>query len=168
MKLKINYSKSVKELIKAGNYSYTNSDITSDSFPSKEKGTVNLEAILFKPRAYSSFEGILKGLEAKGLRAGTLKELLEFGIEYPKGQSKYPIVAVGSVWRDPDDRRSVPCLWSGVSERGLDLRWFADGWRRYYRFLAFRKSGNEVNQGTTVTHEHYFKLVCSCGETKIL
>ena len=174
MKLKINYSKSVKELIKAGNYSYTNSDITSDSFPSKEKGTVNLEAILFEPKDYSRSEGILKEMETHGLKPATLKELLEFGIKYPKEQLKHYVAALGSVWRRPDGGRYVPVLNGDGSERHLDLVWFGGSWAQDYRFLACKVSrtlGTLDSGSLEKEHKHLWtvkELVCSCGEVKSL
>ena len=174
LKLKINYSKSVEELVKAGKYAYVNSDITSDIFPSSESGTANLEAVIFEPKGYSSSEGILKEMETVGLKPATLKELLEFGIKYPKEQLKHYVVALGSVWRYPFGGRHVPYLWGYVSERRLDLLWFDSSWDQDDRFLACKVSrtlGTLDSGSLEKEHKHLWtvkELVCSCGEVKSL
>lgn len=138
-KIAIDYGKSVEELVRAGRYDYANSDVTAKNFPPQGKGTAQLDAVLVHLNRYVESEEVLAELEKVGLRAGTLQELLAFGVQYPNVQREYPIVALGSVWRDPYGDRYVPYLWGRGSERHLDLRWFDYSWGDHDRFLAFRK-----------------------------
>ena len=82
---------------------------------------------------------VLKKLEKLGLRPATLPELLAFGATYPNKQRKFPIVALGSVWRYWEGYRFVPYLWENGARRDLGLGWLERGWDAYYRFAAVRK-----------------------------
>lgn len=44
-----------------------------------------------------------------------------------------------SVWRNWDDNRHVPYLWSNADERNLNLNWLDNRWNAHYRFAAVRK-----------------------------
>ena len=128
------YARSVEDGVKAGNYNWSNSAITSSNFPSTRKGTseVNIHLIHFNKNMNT--DQVLSELDKQGLRSAELLELLAFGVAYPEKQREFPIVALGSVWH-----RRVPCLVRGDSERYLDLRWIDSGWYEIYRFAAVRK-----------------------------
>ena len=135
----VDYGKRLSAMIKAGKYDWVNSDITEKNFPpTREEGVqpVTLELIHFD-RAISS-EDALAELDTMGFRPANLEELLAFGAKYSEEQRKYPIVALGSVWRRLGDRY-VPILWDDSNGRRLRLRWFAGAWYSGYRFLAVRK-----------------------------
>lgn len=57
----------------------------------------------------------------------------------PNLQREFPIVALGSVWRDGGGGRHVPVLGCGGAGRRLSLGWFEFGWDDGYRFLGVRK-----------------------------
>ncbi len=65
--------------------------------------------------------------------------LLALGAEYPDLQKEFPIVALGSVWRDLGGRRLVAYLAYWRSKRSLGLRWVGLDWGGPCRFLAASK-----------------------------
>ena len=135
----VDYNRSLSKMIKAGNYDWFNDNITAKNFPLKGKGKHELEAILFHfDRDIESEEAIAE-MDKQGYRPGRIEELLALGGKYPNLQKEFPIVALGSVWRNPDGHRSVPFLHRNGSERNLRLGWFGYGWHANDRFLAFRK-----------------------------
>ena len=93
-------------------------------------------------------DAVLKEFESHKppLRAATLPELLAFDATYPEKQHEFPIVALGSVWRDRRGNRDVPCLLWRASERSLDLYWHDDGWGGHCRFAAVRLPAGEAGK----------------------
>lgn len=137
--IQINYDRSVKDAIKAGNYDWKNDDITSKNFPSQETGTREATVELFHYGKDMSTDEVLADLDKQGYRAATLKELLALGEKHPDLQREFPIIGLGSVWQGSDGNRCCPCLSWGVSERSLGLRWIDSRWRDDCRFAAVRK-----------------------------
>src|SRR3989344_4382360 len=110
-KVFVDYGQTLQQMIANGKYDYANSDITSGNFPTTAndgKQEVVVELAHFGRDMES--DAVLKKFEARGLRAATLPELLAFGATYPEKQREFPIVALGSVWRDRGGGRDVPCL----------------------------------------------------------
>lgn len=134
----VDYTRTLKQMIVAGCYDWTNEDITAGHFPISGTGkvTVGLE-LVHLDRIVSTSE-VLCALEERGLRPATLVELLAFGEKYPEEQRKYPIVALGSAWQSPRGRH-VPYLHRGDAKRDLDLAWNDRDWGGVFRFLAVRK-----------------------------
>ena len=87
----------------------------------------------------ASTEEVLAEMDKRGLRPVLYEELLAFAKAHPDEQRKYPIVALGSVWVDPDGFRDVACLNEDGDERSLGLSWYDDDWRGFCRFLAVSK-----------------------------
>lgn len=144
-KVTVDYSKSLAEMIAAGSYDRKNNDIADKHFPIPKlpaglptKIELNLKLTYFN-KCVTSEKAIAK-LKKRGLRPATLPEMLAFGAAYKEKQREFFIVAFGSVWRNLDGHRSIPCLWGSSSERGLGLGWFESDWRPRYRFLAVRES----------------------------
>ncbi len=152
-KVVMDYSQSLADMIKAGNYNWVNSDITEKNFPLPKipaglspstssgqatKVELNLELIRFN-RSISSNDAIAE-LKKMGLRPATLPELLSFGSTYPEKQREFPIVALGSVWQNWLGFRLVPFLWSASDRRDLYLPLVECDWPEGYRFLAVRES----------------------------
>ena len=134
----VNYSQSLAEMIKAGKYDWTNSDITEKHFPVKGGGVVErMLTIHHYNRAMESKE-VIAALEAIGKEPVPVEDLLAFGAKYPEEQQKYPIIALGSVARVRGSR-DVPYLGRRDSERVLGLRWFGGRWSEDCRFLARNK-----------------------------
>ena len=137
--LTVDYSKTFEQMIAAGSYDWVSSDITSEHFPVKGTGEIELEGQLIHYGRNMSSEAVLADLDQRGLRPATMAELLAFGAKYPELQRQFPIVELGSVWQSPDGDRDVGCLGRGGRGRGLRLGWFEDDWYADCRFLAFRK-----------------------------
>ena len=135
----INYNRSVEDGIKAGNYDWKNNDITSKHFPSQETGSREVVIELFHFGKDMSTDEVLAELDKQGYRPATLKELLPLGEKYPNLQREFPIIALGSVWRDSNGNRFCPYLGRDGSERNLDLRWVGRRWGDGCRFAVVRK-----------------------------
>ena len=125
-RVRVNYDLSVKEAVSAGKYDWENDDINDKNFPSKRSGLAQIDIRLVHFNKDMSSEDVLKELDKMGLRPAELPELLALGAEYPDEQRKYPIVALGSVWRGWGGSRVVPCLVRGGGERYTGLSWFDD------------------------------------------
>jgi hypothetical protein len=135
----VNYGLTVEEAILAGQYGWSNENVTSSNFPATRSGEHQLEAVLVHFDRSISGEKALAKLDGMDLRAGELHELLAVGAQHPDKQRRFPIVALGSKWQDPVGYWSVPYLGNWFGERGLRLGWFDGDWNGYCRFLAFRK-----------------------------
>ena len=135
----INYGLSVEDAVKAGKYDWSNSDISTKHFPSKRKGTAEVEIILlhFNRDMYSG--DMFRELDKQGgLRPAELHEGLVVGAKYPDIQRKFPVVVLGSVWRDPYGYRYCAFLYGNGSGRFLGLSplgW----WDDFCRFAAVCK-----------------------------
>jgi len=139
IKIVIDYTKTLAEMISAGKYDWTDSDITSNSFPVKGEGKQEREHVLFHFNRFISSDDVIKEMDKAGFQPAVIEELLALGEAQPELQKQFPIVALGSVWRDSDGYCHVPCLSRYGVERGLNLDYFEDDWDEDYRFLARRK-----------------------------
>ena len=137
--VKVNYDLSLREMIRAGKYDYTNEDITAQNFPVKGSGQEKVAIELVHFNRDMEAKEVLKEFEKKGLRPATLAELLAFGVAYPEQQRDFPIVELGSVWKGRDGDRLVAYLWGSGSDRELDLDWRGRGWDAQCRFAGVRK-----------------------------
>lgn len=135
----VNYDLSLAAMIRVGQYDWVNSDITSEHFSVKGKGTKEVALELVHFDRYIESEEAIRELNRRGLRPATIEELLAFGAKYPKVQRGFPVVALGSVWRRLPGFSSVPCLWGDSVGRSLGLSWFEGRWDGDYRVLAVRK-----------------------------
>ena len=113
----VDYRKSLWDMIKAGNYDRYNGDINASHFPiKKSKGRVKLNIELVYYGKFMVSDEVVRDLDNRGLRPATLPELLAFGAKskYPDIQCDFPIVVLGSVWRNKQAYRLVPILpWNG-------------------------------------------------------
>ncbi len=138
-KIVVDYSQTIEHMIDAaGLYDWNNINIIAGCFPVKGEGQVELEPELVHFDRTRSSEVALAELDKRGLRPGTIEELLAFGEAYPEVQREFRIVALGSVAR-VDGSRYVPFLDRDGSRRYLNLQWFGGDWYGHCRFLAFRK-----------------------------
>jgi hypothetical protein len=135
----VNYDFSQPEMIAAGKYDWTNSDITAECFPVKGKGQANVNFIVKHFARSISTEAALKELDNEGLRPATIEELLAFGAKYPDEQRKCPVIALVSVSADSSGSRRVACLYGCDSWRGLGLSFIDNRWGDCCRFLAVGK-----------------------------
>lgn len=135
----VNYNLSVKKAIKAGNYDWTNDDITSENFPTKRSGEAEVDIELVHFNRDMSTEEVLAEFDKRGLEPAELHELLKIGEKYPNLQREFPIVALGSVRRSPYGSRYYPYLSCDNSERTLYLGWPGVRWGGRCRFAVLRK-----------------------------
>lgn len=138
-RLSVDYSKSLADMIVAGKYGYTNTDITADHFPVVGSGTVEMDAVLVHLGRNATTDEVICELDTRGLRPATMFELLVFGAMFPEKQREFPIVEFGSCWVDPDGNRNFGYLSRNVGKRGLYLDWSGIEWRGNCRFLAVPK-----------------------------
>lgn len=140
--LSIDYTKSLEEMIAAGNYDWKDEKLTAKRFPIVGEGIVEYEFRYFHfNRGVSSetaVDLIKKEDSENPWEPAEPEHLLAFGENFPKEQLKFPIVALGSVGKVGGER-SVPCLDRRGSERHLGLYWFGLDRGGSYRFLAVRK-----------------------------
>lgn len=135
----IDYGLSLEGMIRAGGYDWINNDIISDHFPIEGNGTKSVTVELLHFNRMITNDEVLSEMKKRGLRPAKIEELLALGSKYPDPQRQFPIIAFGSVWRDPDGYRYVPELWGLASERRLRLSWLGRRWLAGARFLAVRK-----------------------------
>lgn len=135
----IDYGMSMEQLIKLGQYDWSNKDINSKHFPTKRTGKVDITIELVHLNRNISSKDAIRELDHMGLRPAEGCELLAFGSKYPDVQREFPIVALASVWRRSDGYRRVVCLDGRGAERSAGLGWFEDGWYDRWRFAAVRK-----------------------------
>lgn len=130
---------SIKELVAAGKFEWSNPDVTDWHFPAEKEKAAKEEAVLVHCNQNVSDEELEAVYDHFKLRPGTPKELLSVAIDHPELQRKFPIVATSQFWRDSDGDRYVPYL-DFFDKRELNLRWYDDVWHASYRFLAVRNS----------------------------
>ena len=135
----VDYNRSLVEMVKTGRYDWVNHNITAEHFPVKDEGNQELTITLFHfNRSIASGE-VFSEMEKQDFRPAKIEELLALGEKYPELQKKFHIVALGSVWRNPNGYRRVPVLsWDGV-KRSLGLSWLGRDWSASWRFAALRK-----------------------------
>lgn len=154
----IDYNKSLVDMIVAGKYDYVNSNIAEKNFPIQrpsvsEADTGNgpyrapgiqndsIEIVLVHLNKVATTTEVLAHMDKLGLRPARIEELLAFGEKYPAVQREFPVVALGSVWVNSVQDRSVAYLRSNGSERCLYLRWDdpVGAWCEVVRFAAVSK-----------------------------
>jgi len=85
---------------------------------------------------------VLPLIDSLGFRAGTVDELLLFGLRFPALQLERPIVAFGTVIDIPDDlygNLHVSYLGGDHVGRDFDVRHLEQIWPARYRFLVVEK-----------------------------
>jgi len=139
--LTIDYSRTLQEMISAGNYHWTNSDVTERNFPlpAKLNSKKTLSARLFHFSRVMSSKDIINVMRELNYRPATLFELLALGETYPKLQKEFPIVTLSSFMCGNDGIYTVPVLGFPGGERRLALRFLYGDWSVFFRFLAIRK-----------------------------
>ncbi len=138
-RLAINYALTLEQMIAAGRYDWTNSDITTKRFSVVGSGIVVVERKLFHFDRVVSADEAERLIIAEGYQPGKIEHLLASAAANPEEQRKFPIVALGSVAK-VDGSRDVPYLCRDGSERDLSLGWRDADWFGDYRFLGVRNS----------------------------
>lgn len=138
-KVLVDYTKSLKKMIQAGQYDWVNDDITSDHFPVKGNGQKEKEITLFYFNRDISSDDVIAEMGRAGYRPAKIEELLALGAVEKELQKQFPIIALGSVWRTPPGPCHVPALRWISAGRDLRLSWFGAVWAEDWRFAAVRK-----------------------------
>lgn len=126
-------------MVRDGHYDWVNRHIISrSSLHREDPGEYELVLVHFDYEIMA--EHAITKIRKLGLEPAFIGILLAFGMKYPEIQRQFPIVAVRSVV-EFDGARSSPILSSYRGERILDLQlyWCDYGFRRYFRFLAYRR-----------------------------
>jgi len=135
----VDYSRSLVQMIKAGNYNWVNSNITEKNFPIQGEGRQKTEVALFHFNKNMTSEQVIAEMDKQGYCPARIEELLAFGESQPDLQRQFSIIALGSIWRFRDGGRYVPVLYEDVRERRLDLVYFDGAWDPGYHFVGLRK-----------------------------
>jgi hypothetical protein len=139
----VDYSRSLEEMIAAGQYDSVNGNITPDHFPIRGQGKQEVAVTLFNfNRDMESSDVVIAEMDKAGYRPAGIEELLALGESHPTLQREFPIIALGSCWQIPHDTISlVPELGlrGGITDRYLNTVWLGNNWDDNYRFLAVRK-----------------------------
>jgi hypothetical protein len=138
-KVLVDCTKSLAEMIQAGSYGYVNSDINSKNFRVEGQGQQKVEVVLFHFKRAISIDDALREMEKAGYRPARIEELLALGAQYPDLQKQFPIVALGSMWQNPNGYCGVAFLGRVDAERKLSSDWIESDWSGGCRFVAVRK-----------------------------
>jgi hypothetical protein len=132
--------RSTEELVKAGQYGYAHSCVTSESFPVRRLAARGVREIVLLEfdRDVASAEAV-SAAAALGLDRPTYEDALHFGVQHPEAQRERPIVFLHDPWLGYFGRRDVLCLWTNHGRRELGLEGFDDPFARDYRFAFVRR-----------------------------
>ena len=90
-------------------------------------------------RSISSDDAIAE-MDKAGYRPCLIEDLLSLGVAYKKLQKQFPIVALGSVWRNSPGTRYVPSLYWDGHGRFLYLSCSGRDWVADCRFAVVRNA----------------------------
>lgn len=134
----VNYSQSLGQMIRVGEYDETNGAINPRNFRLGGAGLWQVELTLVQfSRTKAPLELVML-MGGRGYRPATIEELLALGKAERDLQRSIPIVALGSALMR-NNRRYVPCLGGSASVRNLTLVVIYRRWSNCYRFAFVRK-----------------------------
>jgi len=121
-KVNIEGKKTLEELVDEGNYSYGDDDIEPYlEIINNTRRKINVKLFSFNKDLLSS--KIISKMLIENFEPATIDELLNLGIQYPQLQSRFNIVALGTVKFEKADHQntflddeSVPVLKQGTKE----------------------------------------------------
>lgn len=139
--LKVNYNRSVTDLIEQGKYGYVSLD--AKRFPASGKGKVTREAVLVQFQFKKSKQGrvVLELLNQMGLRPADNHELLSLGAtyrDYPGPTKNHRIVQLGQTI-DSHGYPAVSSLYPSTNGRCIELWSPNKDWSIRTYFLAFER-----------------------------
>ena len=137
-KVRVDYSKTLAEMVMLGNYDTVDESINDNYFPLQGEGQRAVKVALVNLDKTCSFWGVPKELKKRGLDLANLEHLLSFGATFPDVQRKFSIFALGTINILGSDCL-VPYLTSDDGNRELRLikRDLEGGfWHRDWRVLA--------------------------------
>ncbi|MDP2656114.1 MAG: hypothetical protein Q8P11_00950 [bacterium] len=140
----VDNNKSFSDQIKIVNFYYVNSHINEKTFPIDPAVGVEMLKVRILDLGKISTEDAEKKIEEKGLIKATPARILQYAINNPDEQLKYPIVCLMGI--EIRDGRGVLCapVLDGLNDwRLLGLHGLAGDWSGNYRFLAFEQVSSE-------------------------
>lgn len=140
LKVEVDYTKSLDEMIQAGNYDWAHGAITSKRFPIQGQGRTNVELVLFHFNGQMTSTEVIAEMERQGYRPARIEQLLALGAAYPELQKEFHIICLGSVCQHPNGDRHVPCIDLIADKRELDLFLFDSAWTAHDHFAAVHNS----------------------------
>ena len=142
IKLIVDYTKTIEQVISDSNHDWENDDINSKNFPISSEmigKRVDVSAKLFNFNRSIKSKDVISEMDKAGFRPAVLMELLVLGLLFPKLQKEFPIIALGSVWDGIRDVCYVPSLIVGVFGCELNLSRLNSDWSARCRFLGVKK-----------------------------
>jgi len=134
----VDYSHSLGQMIRTGQYDEANGDINPKNFRLEGAGCRDVELTLVQfSRAMAPLE-LVTLMEGRGYRPASIEELLALGRDQRDLQRSIPIGALGSGLRR-NERRYIPCLGGSASVRNLTLVVIYRRWSNCYRFAFVKK-----------------------------
>ncbi|MFA6227948.1 MAG: hypothetical protein WC668_02060 [Patescibacteria group bacterium] len=148
--LVIDFSQDLGQMIAAGKYDWTNSDITAEHFPLNGAGKrkVRVELLHFNQyfkngdEVIAKLKEVNKWLAQQGAnyryRFSRIEEFLALGVVQPGLQRQFPIAALGSIWHRAG-LRDFAYLYGFGAERDLRLRCLEFDFGGPWRFAVVRE-----------------------------
>lgn len=134
--ISVNYDRSVEDGVSAGQYDWSDEDINSKNFPTNQKGTKEVAMRLIHFNCIIPVSDVFRELKDIDCRPAEIHELLAFGEKYPEVQRQFPVIGIGSNWKDRDNDCHAPCLTVDGTRRRLELHVIEHTWSELYRFAA--------------------------------
>lgn len=135
----VDYSRSLEDMIKAGNYDAVDNDINEDHFPIKSgKSDKKMYSIaLFNFNQGIMSDDVLAEMMKKNYRPVLIEELLAFGENYPELLKQFPIAGLGSIWYSFSNLGAYRFPY--LTYYSLRLAWQHFYWQTNCRFAAIRE-----------------------------
>ncbi len=137
--LEVDYLKSVDQLIALGRYDWVNEEVVDpDVFPIPEElmgANSKISARICYFNCPFESDILLAKMKKNFFRPANFFELLVLGYKYPQLQTRFPIVALGSVWTG-SIANGVPVLQFDGKKRILNISWFGRDWEGDFHFLC--------------------------------
>ena len=137
----VDETSSLKDQIKKANFGYVGKRISAKYFQPVTHPCIcqrKVTLIYFGSNEYMSDGAVLGAIDRAGYRPATIFELLALVTTHPDLETKFEIVALGSVFI-VDGSEHVPFIRVGRSVRALDSHWLVDRLGPESRFLVVLK-----------------------------
>ena len=146
----VDYTRTVAEMVQAGKYDRSSNIITSEHYPIPKNKVGKKENIFAKMFCYNRFmssKDAIREMKKEGFRPATAHEAMAFSEKNPDLQRQYPIIALGSIWRD-NYSHNILFLDGNICERKLIFGdWGGGKWAGYCRFLGVRIEKSDTQDG---------------------
>jgi hypothetical protein len=134
----VDFGQTLEQMIAAGKYDWTNSDITAARFPVKGTGIKKFRNKLFHFDRDISSKAAAAAMRKEGFEPATHMHGLAFGAAFPDEQRKYPIACLGSS-AQVFGSRYVVYLYRLGAGRYLRLSLWVVDWLDLWRFLGVQE-----------------------------